>query len=218
MPLIYLPSCHYELPRTLASAVITDFSLWRGWFRRQDSSCGIYGGQSGSETHDFVLEPLRSAVSIIPLRLHTHSSVIGAIYYHQLTVSLNKTLHSSHYAWDSPDSRDGLVPVLASGCWRWLSLCGLVPYDSLLLGSLHYLFNNTSRRVAVRTPPPPTSIIQHVQSRRDVSIPPTPRLAASRHILTAAGSPNTVYTRSAISVPQLLHVDRASQTSICLWA
>ena len=28
MPLIYLPSCRYELPRTLSSAAITDFSLW----------------------------------------------------------------------------------------------------------------------------------------------------------------------------------------------
>jgi len=95
MSLIYLPSCHYELPRTLASAVITDFSLWGAGFEDRTVPVGFMV-DSGIETR-FCPRALRSLVSIIPPRLHRHSSVIGSIYYHQLTVSLNKTLHS-HYA------------------------------------------------------------------------------------------------------------------------
>jgi hypothetical protein len=142
--------------------------------------------------------------------------------YHQTAASLDKTLLSSHYDRDNfrvtwQYSAQAGLRVLKSSHPRRICLIWFLAAAWFLALS----FTNKSRGSGDQIRPPPpypaqpyhTSIIQHVQPDWDISIRPTPHLAASRPVLTAIA----LYTQSATSVPQLLRVDTVRHMSSCPW-
>jgi hypothetical protein len=99
--------------------------------------------------------------------------------------SLNKT----------PINHESMCPV---------NLSDMIPRYSVpcIIFSITRFEGETVRFTPPTPPSHPTSIIQHVQPGRGVSIPTTPHLAASRHILTTAGSQDVLYRRFEIPGPQ----------------